>query len=179
MINSYCVLQTQMQTLCYLISVLRLCTISHTDHTVFLSTCTTRSKHSNSSGFVCMHMCVNVTVWGCVRGKRKLRDEVKSLWHCSSAEHPPRKTGRTRAPESENEIMKGRRGGEHQEGRPRIARRNYWRWQLIVILILHFSSVRKLDIFWYSSGLFVSLKRATLLTCWTDKESDWFGLRLI
>ena len=65
---------------------------THKYHTLVLSTRTTHSSSSSSgSGSYCVCACasvnVNVTVRGCVRGKRKLRDEVKSLLHSAALQN--------------------------------------------------------------------------------------------
>ncbi len=117
---------------------------SHEYHTLALSPCAMplRSRHSsssnssssssNSSSSVCMHIWVcNLWVWmqlweGASEEKGSCGMKLKASTQCSSAEHPPRKKSSTSALKSDNEIMKGRQGGEHQERRHWTVRRN-WR----------------------------------------------------
>lgn len=58
---------------------------------------------------------MNVTVRGCVKGKRKLRDEVKRLRHSADLQntHHGRKNESTKV--CENERMNGRQRGENRE----------------------------------------------------------------
>lgn len=59
-------------------------------NTLVLSTCTTQLQQQlcvYAYMSVSASVSVNVTVRGCVRGKRKLRDEVKSLRHSAALQN--------------------------------------------------------------------------------------------
>lgn len=77
----------------------------HKYHTMVLSAFTTRSRKTAAA------LCVSVTIEGCVRGKRKLRDEVKSLRHGAELQN----THHGRKAEQEHWSLKMRKWKEGRE----------------------------------------------------------------
>ena len=110
-------------------------TISHKYHILVLSICThSSSGSSSSSSFLCMHVhvCVHLWVWmrlweGASEEKGSCGMKLKAFDTVQICRTPTTEERQNKSAEkSDNEIMKGRQGGERWERRRRTAGRN-WR----------------------------------------------------